>query len=101
MGFLLAGRRRTDCLPLLVLVQRLLGLVVSRLEVEDDLLHGAGKGVWSSLLVGAVDDQAIVAANVHAAVAGKTEEDRLVHPTLADLLPVRVERDHASRRPFL
>ena len=50
------------------LVQGFLVLVPGRrLEVEDDFLHRAGERVRSLGRVGAVDDQAVVAADVHAA----------------------------------
>ena len=47
-----------------------------RLDVEDDLLHGSGEREWRPVRVGAVDYAAVVAADVHARVAGEPERAR-------------------------
>ena len=52
-----------------VLVQRLLLIErPGRFEVEDDLLDGSREGVGRLVLVVEVDDEAVVAADVHAGV---------------------------------
>src|SRR6266487_7166303 len=85
-----------DGLHLRVLVQGLFHLLVRRLQVEHDLLHGACKDILSLVLVGAVDDEAVVAANVHARVGRESNRNRVRHPTLANLLVVRPQRDVAT-----
>ena len=85
-----------DSLHLLVLVQSLLRLVVRRLQVEHDLLHGACEGIRSLVLVGEVDDQAVVAADVHARVGREEHRHRTWHPALADLLVVGPQRHVAA-----
>ena len=62
------------------LMQRLLvnrGQV--RLDVEDDLLHRARERERRLVGVAAVNDPAVVAANVHSCVAREAEWDRVVH----------------------
>ena len=79
-----------------VLVQSLLRLHVRGLQVEHHLLHGAREGVGSLVLVGKVDDEAIVAADVHARVGRESNRNRVRHPTFADLLIVCPQRDVAT-----
>ena len=85
-----------DGLHLRMLVQGLLRLVVRWLQVEHDLLHSTREGVRGLVLVGTVDDEAIVAANVHARVGREEHGHRPRHLALADLLVVRPQRDVAT-----
>ena len=91
-----AGSPLPDSLHLRVLVQGLLRLLVRRFQVEHDLLDGAREGVRGLGLVGEVDDEAVVAANVHARVGRAQDRHRMRHPAFADLLVVRPQRDLAT-----
>ena len=77
-----------DSLHLLVLVQSLLRLVVCRLQVEHDLLHGARESIWGLVLIGKVNYEAVVTADVHTRVGRAQHSDRMRHPALSDLLVV-------------
>src|SRR4051794_28174246 len=52
-------------------------------DVEDDLPDGAGERERRAVGVDAVDGQAVVAADVHARVAGEPERHGVVHPPAA------------------
>src|SRR5271157_1550355 len=80
-----AGGAVADGLHLRVFVQGLLVIGCRGLEVEHDLLHGSGEGVRGLVLIGEVDDQAVVAADVHACVAGEGNRDGVGHHAFADL----------------
>ena len=51
------------------------------LDVEDDLLDGAGERERLSVGVAQVDHAAVVAADVHACVGGEPHRHRVVHPS--------------------
>src|SRR3954451_22105926 len=68
-----------------VLVEVVLVLAVQvRRDVEDDLLDGASEFERGLLGVVAVDDEAVVLADVEAAVAAEAERNRVVEPAAAD-----------------
>ena len=72
-------------------------------KVELDLPHAAGDGEWRAVTGRfAVDGQAVVAADVHAAVAREPDGDSLVQAALADLAVVGPQGYGAARaRPGL
>src|SRR3954452_3766908 len=55
-------------------------------DVEDDLADRAGERERRLVGVAAVDDEAVVAADVHAGVAAEPERHGVVHPAAADRL---------------
>lgn len=62
------------------------------LEVEDDLGDGPGERIGRLVLIAAVNDQAVVAADVHAGIGGKGQRHRLGQLTLSDQPIVGPER---------
>ncbi len=62
-------------------------------DIEDDLLDRAGERERRLVGVASVDDQAVVAADVHAGVAAEDERHRVIQPSAADRLAVDEQRD--------
>ena len=75
-----------------VLVERLLVLVAVRVDVEGDLLDLAREPERRLVRVAPVDDQAVVAADVHARVSGEAGRYGVLHPTRGDRVSVDEQR---------
>src|SRR4051812_27981331 len=80
-----------------VLVEGVLVVAVEvRGDVEDHLANRAGERERRLVGVAAVDDQAVVAADIHAGVAAEPERDGVIHAAAADRLAVDEQGDLAG-----
>ena len=82
-----------------VLVQRL-GVLLAQVrgDVEDDLLDLAREPERRLVRVAAVDDEAVVATDVHPGVAGEASRHGVLHPPTRDRLAVDEQRHLAAGR---
>src|SRR6266576_5367037 len=93
---------RVDRVPGERLVEMLVQLLLMlsgqvRIDVEDDLLDLAGERERRLVGVAAIHRQAVVAADVHARVAGEADGDGVLHATASDPLVVDVQGHLAAR----
>ena len=69
-----------------------------RLDVEHDLLHGAGERERLPILVGQIHHATVVPADVHPRVRREPDRDGVVHPPLPDRSVIDEQRHLAPGR---
>ena len=71
-----------------MLVECLLLVMARRLQVEDDLFEGSGELKGRLVLVGEVDDQTVIAPDVHTCIRTERDRHRMCHLASTDLLVI-------------